>query len=92
MSVFKSMTKMFDPARNVTVVSCELNSAVDVYLSHCLLDSVVEELTKMLATAYFEQHGVEILKAIQEKTVDAKLIQKVVANLRKELKNESPNA
>lgn len=89
MSIFKGISKHYDPVRNVTFVSAVLDDSVDVYLNRCLIESVTEELTKMLATAYFEQHGAEILKSVQEKTVDAKLIQKVIANLRKELKNDA---
>ncbi len=54
-----------------------------------LMDVIYDKIINEIAAEYVKQHGAEILKNIQAQTVDAKVIQKVVANLRKELKDET---
>jgi hypothetical protein len=51
------------------------------YLQRHLLDEII----RAIATKYVEVHGDEVLRRINEQTIDAKVIQKVVSNLRKEL-------
>lgn len=91
MSIFQNIVRSISPNGTVTV-SAELSNMEDMYMRHRLIDDVTDELVRILAKEYAETYGPEILKALQQKTVDAKLIQKVIENLRKELKNETPDA
>lgn len=44
-----------------------------------------EQMVSKLADRYIADYGDQILARIQNQTIDAKVIQKVIANLRKEL-------
>lgn len=52
---------------------------------------LLDEIVTKLAEKFVIDHGAEVLKRIGDQTIDAKVIQKVVSNLRKELmaKNEA---
>lgn len=84
MNIIKSVTKFFIPESNSMAITTEVEM-FSIYAHHHMIDEVVRQVTEAVAKAYVEQHGAEILKHINEKTIDAKVIQKVVANLRKEL-------
>lgn len=57
----------------------------EVITSRLMVD-FTDEVLKLVAAKFMEEHAPEILQRIQQQTTDAKVIQKVVANLRKELK------
>lgn len=59
-------------------------------LNKVVLENLVDEIREKLAVAFIEQHGDEILKRINDQVIDSKVIAKVVANLREELKKGGP--
>lgn len=72
------------PGVNSLVCDVTISELRDRYMEKRLPDLICEALAKR----YAEEFGDEILKAIQQKTIEPKVIAKVVANLRKELRKE----
>jgi hypothetical protein len=84
MSVIKSIKSFINTDQLSQTVALEINDAslLRPYLERELLAEIVQRV----AEKYVETHGDAILASINAKTIDAKVIAKVVENLRKELR------
>lgn len=60
--------------------------AIETMMSQYMMAAMGDEIVKKIAEKYVEVYGDEILKRIQEKTIEQKVIQKVIENLRNEIK------
>lgn len=83
MNFIKSVVKQFRPETISTIYSVEIDTLL---LEKCLYTDLVDQIVIRLADEYAKEFGPEILKRIQEQTIESKVIQKVISNLRKELK------
>ncbi len=63
-------------------------NSYDEVITQAALYDLEKELVEKLAQKYIEVYGDAVLKHIQEKTIEAKVIQKVIENLRKEIKGD----
>ena len=82
-TMIKEIKRFFTPdSANITYRIEIFEDAIKPYM----MERMCDEIIKGLAEKYLEDFGPEILKRIQEKTIESKVIQKVVENLKKELK------
>jgi hypothetical protein len=63
-----------------------MNGGWDTLLQRYMASEIPRAIIERLAVRFVEDHGDEILKRINEKVIDSKVIAKVVENLRKELR------
>ncbi len=83
--MIKVIEKMFRPDNLTTYITVGVESWEDMMRTGGSYE-LTNQIIKLLAEEYVKEHGDMILKSIQEKTLDSKVIAKVVENLRKELK------
>lgn len=84
--MIKSIQRFFSPTSTNTFYTIEMGDISEL-LSSPLMLTLIDDIINKLATKYVEDHGDLILRSIHEKVTDSKVIEKVIANLRKELKN-----
>jgi len=82
--MIKEIKKMIFPDSPNIAYQVHFDTTTEIhrrYLTHEMPRVLIEKL----ADKYVEDFGDEILKRVQEKTIESKVIQKVIVNLKKEL-------
>lgn len=77
----------FVPNTKARVYTVYTTGNIEELLNQYTMVSLCEQIVVELSKKYVEDFGPEILKRIQEKTIESKVIQKVIENLKSEIKS-----
>jgi hypothetical protein len=94
MGIIKSIERIIKPDQtgHFFHIEAEFDFLKNFINSAPVFEDLINSISDAIAKKYVDEFGAEILKRIQEKTIEAKVIQKVISNLKKEIGGQSNEA